>query len=122
MIARLLGAAIVALPLISLALLGLGRAGQALAHHARNTMSHAQRTITACHTGAFLASASAGYSALHHPLLIVPGLAGAVFLLWGASSIRDTAGRWDVRDAALDAAAAADEQMLPTNTDHRSAA
>ncbi|MFF9270455.1 hypothetical protein [Streptomyces rochei] len=87
-------------------------------------MSHAQRTAAACQLGAFLAAACAGYSLTWHPWLAIPGLAGASFLLWGATSARGAAARREARHAALDAAAAADEQLLrpaPADRDQPSA-
>ncbi|MFE0808180.1 hypothetical protein ACFW34_11940 [Streptomyces sp. NPDC058848] len=120
--ARLLGVVIVALPLISLALLGLGRAGQALAHHTRNTMSHAQRTARACRITAAVLAITAALLAYEHWAYALPGVIGAGVFLSVADSYRRDEQRQRARHAALHAAAAADEQVLPTNTDHRSAA
>ncbi|MER7801215.1 hypothetical protein ABTX71_12880 [Streptomyces parvulus] len=83
-------------------------------------MTAAARTVRACQAGAFLSAASAGYSATHHPYLVLPGLAAAAFLLWGAASARGTEQRRRARTARLDHAAASDAAVL--DTDDRSAA
>ncbi|MEU8537122.1 hypothetical protein [Streptomyces parvulus] len=85
-------------------------------------MTPAARTIAACKTGAFLSAASAGYSATHHPYLVLPGLAAAAFLLWGAASAKGAAARRQARDASLHHAAASDAARLDTDQQPRSAA
>jgi hypothetical protein len=86
-------------------------------------MTPAQRTARACQTGASLSAAIALVAAAWHPLLIVPGLAGAAFLWWAAASARTDEARQQARHAALDRAAAADEQILPADPgEQRSAA
>ncbi|MGW4950639.1 hypothetical protein [Streptomyces parvulus] len=74
-------------------------------------MTPAERTAAACRAGAFVA-AVAGYSAIHHPFLILPGLIAAGFLLWGATSARGTAGRQQAQRERTAAAAAADARLL----------
>ncbi|WCN06030.1 hypothetical protein [Streptomyces sp. M92] len=85
-------------------------------------MTHAQRTAAACKLAAFVAAIVAGYSATHHPYYVVPGLIVAAFFLGVAASYGRDEQRQQARHAELDAAAAADEQLLPTDHDSRSAA
>lgn len=85
-------------------------------------MTHAQRTAAACHLGAFVSAACAGYSLTWHPWLAAPGLVGTAFLLRGAASVLSAEARQEARHAELDAAAAADEQLLGTDHDQASAA
>ncbi|MFB6771114.1 hypothetical protein [Streptomyces sp. NPDC056337] len=75
-------------------------------------MTSAERTVAACKAGAFLSAVVSGYSATHHPLLILPGLIAAGFLLWGAASARGAASRQRVRRERTAAAAAVDARLL----------
>ncbi|MFF7829756.1 hypothetical protein ACFZCM_31525 [Streptomyces rochei] len=85
-------------------------------------MTHTQRTAAACKLAAFVAALVAGYSATYHPYYVVPGLIAAAFFLGVAASYRRDEQRQRARHAELAAAAAADEQLLPTDHDTRSAA
>ncbi|MGE9282305.1 hypothetical protein ACP4B2_27675 [Streptomyces rochei] len=85
-------------------------------------MTHAQRTAAACKLAAFVAALVAGYSATYHPYYVVPGLVAAAFFLGVAASYRRDEQRQRARHAELDAAAAADEQVLDADRDQASAA
>ncbi|MFE5258268.1 hypothetical protein [Streptomyces coelicoflavus] len=75
-------------------------------------MRHARRTAAACKAGAFLSAVVAGYSATHHPWLIVPGLLAAAVLLVAAAETQRAGARRRARYERTAAAAGADEQLL----------
>lgn len=85
-------------------------------------MTHAQRTARACRITAAVLAITAALLAYEHWAYSLPGVIGAGVFLGVADSYRRDEQRQRARHAALDAAAAADEQLLGTNDDSRSAA
>ncbi|GGQ38405.1 hypothetical protein ACFFKE_32270 [Streptomyces mutabilis] len=83
-------------------------------------MTTAQRTARACRITAAVLAITAALLAYEHWAYSLPGVIGAGVFLGVADSYRRDEQR--ARHAALDAAAAADEQLLPTDRDERSAA
>ncbi|MFE9921595.1 hypothetical protein ACFYQA_08430 [Streptomyces sp. NPDC005774] len=79
-------------------------------------MTPARRTARACRALAFISAASAGYSATHHPYLVIPGMVAAAILLTVAATYDTEDQRQQARHAALKAAADADAQPLDPGT------
>ncbi|MFE6428132.1 hypothetical protein ACFVOB_22105 [Streptomyces rochei] len=85
-------------------------------------MTTAQCTARACRLTAAVLAITAALLAYEHWAYALPGVIGAGVFLGVAASYRRDEQRQRARHAELDAAAAADEQLLGTDRDQASAA